>query len=80
VASLTTDISPFSRFSNYNRYLLILEGGPVLVTNKTRNCSEQLCSLSNILVFDGDDELQSKAEKAGRDFNLFVRKDQQGYV
>ena len=35
-ASLTVGPSKFSRFPNYKRSLVILEGGPVTITNHTK--------------------------------------------
>lgn len=65
--------TPFSQFPNYDRTLLLLEGGPVVLIidqSKRRNLS-RLVPLS----FKGEQEVFCEAPGLSADFNLFVLRD-----
>lgn len=61
-ASLATGHSQFSYFPNYNRSLLILDGGPVTITNITKGETHTLKKLQNVITFDGADDMTSYSQ------------------
>ena len=73
-ASLTAEPTKFSHFPNYNRSLLIVEGGPVAIANQTKEEARMLYTLQNVITFDGADDIESYSQMQGLDFNLFLSK------
>lgn len=67
-ASIDKVPSDFTRFSGFQRYLLMLDGFLEII----HNGSEEVYSEEEIFEFDSDDSIVSKS--SGSDFNLMVAK------